>query len=134
MMNEFTTQDARIDQAINKFPMETLPPGFTDRVMTQISSSPQVAPKFRLHFIDYALPVFGALFGIILTGLVAWLTGTIQIDGIPAADIATPIMTYLSTLSPSWIVLGVLILGAELAMGLAISSQLLFDQPTVSTK
>ncbi len=132
MMNEFTPQDTLIDRAINDFPLEALPPGFTGRMMSQISTNPQIAPQFRLQFIDYALPVFGTLFALILTGLVAWLSGAVQIEGIPPAEITTPIMTYLSALSPSWIVFGILILGAELAMGLAISSQLLFDQPAVS--
>jgi hypothetical protein len=59
-----------IDAAINSYPLASLPPGFTQRLMKRINPS---KPALRLSMLDWLLPGFFSLFGL---GSVAavWLT------------------------------------------------------------
>lgn len=61
-----------IDAVLNTAPLEPTPLDFTARVMAEIrtvNSAPQPRQLFRLDFVDFALPVFFALFSAGLVGL-----------------------------------------------------------------
>jgi hypothetical protein len=61
--------DPRIDAALDTYPMASLPPGFTSRVMSHIQAP---RPAFRLTYLDFALPVFVALFASSILGAALW--------------------------------------------------------------
>jgi TRAP-type C4-dicarboxylate transport system permease small subunit len=58
-----------IDTAIETYPLENLPPGFVRKAMDQIA--PQ--PRFKLTFMDLALPAFFAFFGAIILSISYWI-------------------------------------------------------------
>ena len=63
--------DPRIDSAIKSHPIVDLPHGFTDRTITAIREEyPQI--RFRLQFIDLALPMFLSLFSMIFLAVCVW--------------------------------------------------------------
>jgi hypothetical protein len=61
--------DSLIDAAFDSYPLAPLPPRFTRRTMAHIFPR----PRFRLEFLDLALPVFTTIFFISMTGLGVWL-------------------------------------------------------------
>lgn len=67
-MNEL---DPLIDAALESYPKAPLPPRFVRRTMAAIRAAHR--PRFRLEFLDLALPGFLALFAATLVGLALWL-------------------------------------------------------------
>jgi hypothetical protein len=61
--------DAQIDAALNTYPLASLPPGFIKRTMGRILPK----PRFRLEFLDLALPAFLIFFAITIISLGFWL-------------------------------------------------------------
>ena len=73
-MNE--SHDNLLTQALESVPQAPLPPGFVNRVMTRIEPAP-LPPRFRLQFVDLAVPAFASLLLVTLILLAAqtdWLT------------------------------------------------------------
>ncbi|MEZ4514592.1 MAG: hypothetical protein R3C62_22195 [Chloroflexota bacterium] len=71
-MNEL--HDDLLTQALESYPQAPLPPGFMRRVMAQIEPAP--LPRFRLQFVDLAVPAFASLLLVTLILLAAqtdWL-------------------------------------------------------------
>lgn len=71
-MNEL--HDDLLTQALESYPQAPLPPGFMRRVMAQIEPAP--LPRFRLQFVDLAVPAFASLLLVMLILLAAqtdWL-------------------------------------------------------------
>ena len=85
-MDEMLTEERRIDEAIESYPLAPLPPGFTQQVMAQVQHTPQLDVTFRLQFIDLALPAFITAFVTAVSLTILWLTGYWEIEGIPAPD------------------------------------------------
>ena len=54
-------EDHMVDAFLNEIPLSSVPSGFTRNVMERIQNE-QKAIRFRLDFIDLAIPVFLALF------------------------------------------------------------------------
>ena len=63
-----------IDNAIETYPLEDLPSGFVRRTMAQI----EPPPRFKLTFMDLALPAFFAIFGAIILASFYWLLQSIN--------------------------------------------------------
>jgi hypothetical protein len=76
-MNE---TDRLIDAALDSYPLAPLPPRFVRRTMAAIrAGSPAFPrPKFRLEFLDVALPVFFGFFGVTILGLGLWFVNAIN--------------------------------------------------------
>jgi hypothetical protein len=69
--------DSRIDFAIDSYPLVELPDGFTAGVINTIRKEhPRI--RFRLQFMDIALPMFLSLFSLLLLGICLW--GMNQLD------------------------------------------------------
>jgi hypothetical protein len=69
-MRDFNPQiDAQIDAALNSYPLASLPPGFIKRTMGYILPK----PRFRLEFLDLALPAFLIFFAGTIISLGFWL-------------------------------------------------------------
>lgn len=72
-MNEL--DDHLLTQALESYPLAPLPPGFVHRVMARIEPAP-LLPRFRLQFVDLAVPAFASLLLVLLILLAAqtdWL-------------------------------------------------------------
>jgi hypothetical protein len=67
-MNDEQRYDRMIDTAIESYPFAALPKGFVARTMQQT-----VQPKFRLNFVDVAIPLFCSAFGLLALFLMFWL-------------------------------------------------------------
>ena len=67
--------DPRLDDALDSLPLAPLPRGFSHRVLAKIEH-PQV--RFRLTFLDLALPVFFTLFAAIIVGAAVWISTTMD--------------------------------------------------------
>lgn len=65
-MNPF---DPLLDTAFDSYPLAPLPAGFIRRTMARI----QPRPRFRLEFLDFALPGFFVCFGTAAIGIAFWL-------------------------------------------------------------
>ena len=62
--------DSIIDAALDSYPLDPVPSGFTRQVMSQIVTRP--AP-FRLDFLDLALPVFFTFFFMAISGVAVFV-------------------------------------------------------------
>ncbi len=67
--------DPCLDEALDSMPLARLPKGFSRQVLAKIES-PQV--RFRLTFLDLALPSFFALFATIIVGAAVWIYTTMD--------------------------------------------------------
>lgn len=72
-MNEL--HDNLLTQVLESYPQAPLPSGFVNRVMAEIEPAP-LPPRFRLQFVDLAVPAFASLLLVTLILLAAqtdWL-------------------------------------------------------------
>lgn len=67
--------DPRLDKALHSMPLVALPEGFTRWVMVKIER-PQV--RFRLTFLDLALPGFFTLFAALIADAAVWIYSTLD--------------------------------------------------------
>jgi hypothetical protein len=72
-MNE---NDPLIDAALDSYPLAPLPPRFIGRTMAGIQAGSRL--RFRLDFLDLALPVFFGIFGVTIIGLALWLVNALN--------------------------------------------------------
>jgi hypothetical protein len=95
--------DPRIDIAIKSYPLAEVPDDFTIRTMALIREKhPQI--RFRLQFIDLAVPLFSSLFLLLIFGVGAW--GLDQFDS-HRLDYLVREITYFSKILPSVTLYGV---------------------------
>ena len=66
-MQEF---DSRIERALDTYPLAPLPAGFVHRTMQRL---PAARPRFRLDFLDIALPFFLSMFMVSLALAGLWM-------------------------------------------------------------
>lgn len=129
MNDEQQQTDTMIDEALQTYPQVTLPPGFVNRIMTQVEALPHIQPeRFRLHFLDIALTLFigGVVTALLLTvfayfGIVNW--GWLPVDTLFSFNIDS-----LSASARFWLMLGV-VLFAEITLGAGVCVQLWQDRP-----
>jgi hypothetical protein len=112
---KISSNDPRIDIALNSYPLVELPHGFTAQVISTIRKEyPRV--RCRLQFLDFALPMFFSIFSLLLLGICAW--GMNQLDPmwieylkleiVYAMNAITPVIEYgvdLVTLFGIWMIM-----------------------------
>ncbi|KAA3658903.1 MAG: hypothetical protein DWQ04_23735 [Chloroflexi bacterium] len=130
-MDEMITNEARLDEAFDSYPLAPLPTGFADRVMSEVSRTPQLDAQFRLQFIDLVLPTFITTFGTAVLLTTLWLTGYWIIEDLPQPTWMPAFSSYLEAMPMQWIAIGAVIIIFELLVSLLIASQVISDQPQV---
>jgi hypothetical protein len=114
-MNETQQQAALLDAALDAYPLTPLPAGFVRATMARLAP---VAPiRFRLHFLDVALPFGSALLMVTLLALFLWLRGTMAPAGLSLPNFEA--LPSLEIAGVSWAAVVVLILLGEIACLLA---------------
>jgi hypothetical protein len=100
---------ALIEAALETYPVAPTPEGFSKRVMLQVRQleaerrrSLGAAPRFRLEFLDLALPVFFAFFGMLVIALPLGALALVDPLWLLRAQLGVQIvMDYLPTISYS---------------------------------
>jgi hypothetical protein len=103
-----------IDAALDSYPEAPLPPDFVQDTMRQVALS----TRFRVEFVDVAVPAFIAIFGTTILGLLIW--GATQIDPLWVQQCILILKMNQATLSPGLI--GVSLSFAVLGAGVAVLS------------
>ena len=130
MNDEQQQTDTLIDEALQTYPQVNLPPGFVNRIMTQVEALPRVQPeRFRLQFIDIALTLFiGGIVTALLLGIFSYFgignLGWLSTDAL----LSFSIIDSLSASARFWLILGV-VLFAEIMLGAGVCVQLWQDRP-----
>jgi hypothetical protein len=126
-MSESNDQDSCLDAAIETYPLAPLPSGFVNRVMAQVKQQPQaiVRPRFRLQFLDVALPAFMALFALLVMVVGMWLTGQLGAAGLPAVQLN---LTSAGQVPPWFGISAVVVLG-EVMVAIMVGAMLWLDRP-----
>ncbi|MCP4360875.1 MAG: hypothetical protein GY796_22940 [Chloroflexi bacterium] len=119
--------DTMIEEALNQAPLEPLPSGFVNQVMAQVqAASPTAAPpRFRLDFLDWALPLFGSLFALLVLGFV----GRWQILDLAERVNGAAVTAVYHSLSLDWPVIIGLIVIAEIILAATVGVWVWFDRP-----
>jgi hypothetical protein len=114
--------DARLDAALNTYPIEPLPHGFSRRVMATINRK---RVTYKLDFMDLALPLFLATFASIT--LVTFLLGVMMLDSVKQVQLQRTVEFLVSRLpdaSSFYIFLfpiaGLVLCGAGLLLALTV--------------
>jgi hypothetical protein len=126
-MNEFNDQDSFLDAAIETYPLAPLPTDFVSRVMTQVGQQPQVIilPRFKLQFLDVALPAFMALFALLLVVVGMWLTGRLDAAGLPAVQLNLALAGQV----PPWFGISAVVVLGEVMVAIMVGVMLWLDRP-----
>ncbi|MBN2503380.1 MAG: hypothetical protein JXB38_21570 [Anaerolineales bacterium] len=115
-MNDEQRYDCMIDTAIESYPFAALPKGFVTRTLQQAAQL-----KFRLSFVDIAIPLFFSAFGMLAFFLTFWLWT--YLDPLWFADLQlrlTLALLYISIEPLSFAIgLGV-VMGVVVFMGIAL--------------
>lgn len=131
MMTEPQTElDNAIIEALEDLPLAPLPPGFVYATMRKITPK----PRFRLQFLDLALPVLSGVFFVCTLMILGWFTGNFTYEWLPyPAGFAQGFFGLITQL-PGYMLLA-LALGVEaaLVMVVGITVALWLDRPLVST-
>lgn len=112
-MNETQRQEALLDAALDAYPLAPLPAGFVRATMARLA--PPI--RFRLHFLDVALPFGFALLMVTVFGLFIWLSSTIAPANLSLPDLGA--LPALDIGGISWAAVVFLILLGEVACLLA---------------
>ncbi len=131
-MDEMIIDETRLDEAINSYPTAPLPPGFAQRVMVEVARTPQLEARFRLQFIDLALPVFMTMFGTAVLLTTLWLSGYRIFEWLPQPTISLSIANLPEAIPDNWIGIGLIILLVELLASFIIATQVISDSPQVA--
>jgi hypothetical protein len=126
-MSESNNRDSILDAAIESYPPAPLPSGFVNRVMAQVRQQPQaiVPPRFRLQFLDVALPAFLALFTFLVVVVGMWLTGQLDAAGLPG----TQLNLTLAGQIPAWFGISAVAVLGEVMVAIMVGVTLWLDQP-----
>lgn len=116
-MNEQIDQDIVLEMMLTELPQAPLPPGFVANVMARVEHEAEaktavVVPRFRLQFLDWALPTFIALFlGIVfvLVGQTDWLTSLLEMGETAVLSQNSLQLGLIFTVVMGEIVLGVIV-------------------------
>lgn len=105
--------DVLIETALATLPLTPLPDGFMARTMSRLAPRPVVVARFRLDFLDVALPVGLSVFAAAVVLLCLWLTGFLALPWLPAFTdaVALPALSQFSLTTLTGI--GILILAIE---------------------
>jgi len=126
-MSDFSDWDNSLDAAIESYPLAPLPSGFVNRLMAQVEQEPRAVdlPRFRLQFLDVALPAFLALFALMVVTGGIWLGGQLN-----AAGLANP-QSNLALIGqiPPWFGVGALAVLGEVTMMIMVGVRLWLDGP-----
>ncbi|MDX1436718.1 MAG: hypothetical protein R3335_07905 [Anaerolineales bacterium] len=91
--------DPNIVDALRRRPPAPLPESFVGRVMAHIEP---VRPRFRLEFLDIAVPAFMAAFAMIVLGTGFWVLGRLDPLWWPKVQTELALLSlYLGTM-PAW--------------------------------
>lgn len=110
-MNE--EPEVLLDTALATLPLTPLPDGFMTRLRHNLT--PRVVPvaRFRLDFLDVALPLGVGVFAAAILLVFGWYTGLLALDWLPSPTqpLNLPSLTDLSV--TIWAGVGILILAIE---------------------
>lgn len=91
--------ERRIDAALGSYPLSPLPPGFTPRLMARLALSER---RFRLDFLDLALPGFFLLFGALSLALLGWALASLDPYGLARWRFEVQMWLWRARLAPYW--------------------------------
>jgi hypothetical protein len=75
-MNE---RDRKIEASLRSYPLVPLPGGFSRRLFARLGSKTVWKPaRFRLEFVDLAIPAFMVVFNLLLFFVLAWMLNTLD--------------------------------------------------------
>jgi hypothetical protein len=121
-MDEFPfVEDAQLDHALNQLPLAPLPSGFVQQVMTRVPQSAEPV-RFQLEFFDWAIPLFTAVFTLILI----LLFGGQLPGGMP--PISLNLAQFTRSLTTNWQTLWVAALFMEVYIGAIVGFWLWSDR------
>ena len=126
-MNQAKRENDLLQSAVESYPLTPLPDGFVGRVMLQVRRDTQavVLPKFRLQFLDVALPAFLALL-VALIGIVgSWWMGALGSTVMPEIQFDWAAVRQ----AVPWIAVGVTALLGEVAVVMMVGVRLWLDRP-----
>lgn len=121
-----SAEEQLLDQALTTLPLAPLPAGFTARVMAQIEQPAPIAPvRFRLDFLDWAVPTFTAVF-VIVVWLLLQSTAVVPVsDMLAGGNLPGLIITLLSHQMTRLFLLLLL----EIYIGAVVGLWLWYDRP-----
>lgn len=90
-MNE---QNQLIDSVLDSYPMVPLPAGFVQSTMRAIQ--PNI--RFRLQFLDFAIPALIAVLMMLIMGIILWLNGFLALPSIPTPELTFSFQSTFSQL------------------------------------
>lgn len=105
--------DILVETALATLPLAPLPDGFMARTMHRLAPRPVVVARFRLDFLDVALPVGVSVFAAAVVLLLLWLTGFLVLPWLPAFTDAVTLPTLSQFSLTTLTGIGILILAIE---------------------
>ena len=115
-MNDEQRYDQMIDTAIESFPLAALPKGFVARTLRQAAQ-----PRFRLSFVDIAIPLFFSAFGMLAFFLMFWLWTYIDPLWFAELQLRLTLARLYISMEPLGFVIGLgAVMGVVVFMGIAL--------------
>ncbi len=115
-MNEQT--DVLLDTALTTVPLAPLSDGFMARTLRRLPPRAVPVIRFRLDFLDVALPVGIAVFAAAILLVIGWSTGILALDWFPAPTNPLPLPPLTSLSLTTWAGIGVLVLAIEATLAM----------------
>lgn len=118
-----------MDATLDYLPLAPLPSRFMEQVMIQVARYPRpYRPEpFKLHFLDFALPTFMAVFALVTLFLLGWVGNQLPADGMPALQAQSQQLTAM-LVANQWLVWGGLFLVIEVIGGVLLG-MVLWQEP-----
>lgn len=128
--------DHVLDAAIDSYPLAPVPSGLVRRTLARIQ--PRPVPRFRLEFLDIAVPLFIVLFGILTIWAAFWTLNYISpywmLEWIPRLAYFRQWMAFELMRLPNWLPVLGMFLGTVIFTGVTLTMILLLERSLLSMR
>lgn len=111
--------DLRIDAALESYPLAPVPPGLVRRTLARLEPRPKI--RYRLEFLDLAVPVFFVLFLFLTVWAIFWTLNVVSpywmLEWAMQLEIGRQRLMFEAMRLPAWLPVLAAIVGSVSLMG-----------------
>lgn len=128
--------DAQLDAALDSYPLAPVPPGLMRRTLAKLPPRPR--PRFRLEFVDLAVPMFLVIFALLTGWTLLWTLNFLSphwmLELAPRLAFARQWLQFELMRLPVWLPALTIILGGLTLTGITLAFILLLERSLLSLR
>lgn len=128
--------DAQVDAALDSYPLSPVPPGLVRRTLTRLQPRPR--PRFRLEFVDLAVPLFLVVFALLTGWALLWTLNFLfpywMLELTPQLAFARQWLQFVWMRLPAWLPIFTISMGGLILTGISMALLILLERSLLSLR